>query len=42
MMKLKCKPCGYSWGYKGEHEFWATCPRCRSKVRIPKKEVGVK
>ncbi len=39
-MKLKCrnKKCGYDWDYNGEHDFYATCPRCLRKVVIPSKE----
>ena len=35
-MKLKCpnKKCNYEWDYQGEHEFYATCPRCLAKVKI--------
>jgi len=35
-MKLKCsrKDCLYEWNYKGNQKFYASCPRCLSKVRI--------
>ncbi len=42
-MKLKChnKKCNYEWDYKGKHKFYATCPRCLSKVKVEdKKEVN--
>ena len=35
-MKLKCtnKKCLYEWEYNGKSDFYATCPRCLSKVRV--------
>lgn len=30
------KKCGYTWEYKGEHEYFATCPNCRNKVSLGK------
>jgi hypothetical protein len=35
-MNLKCKnkECQYEWDYKGESEFYATCPRCLNKVKV--------
>ena len=40
-MKLKCtrKDCLHEWEYKGDQKFYCSCPRCLSKVKIPKKEV---
>lgn len=29
---------GYTWNYKGNHPFYASCPRCHYKVKIPIKE----
>ena len=39
-MKLKCpkKECQYVWDYNGEADFYTSCPRCKTNVRI-KKEV---
>ena len=39
-MRLKCgrKECRYEWDYKGKNKFWATCPRCLTKVKVNKKE----
>lgn len=36
-MKIKClkKECGYEWDYKGDSKFYATCPHCLTKVKIP-------
>ena len=36
-MRLECVHCSYTWDYKGNHNFWATCPQCRYKVRIIQK-----
>jgi len=35
-MLLKCqnKKCMYEWDYKGESPFYATCPRCKSSVKV--------
>jgi len=35
-MNLKCpnNKCKYSWNYNGQAKFYATCPRCLSKVKI--------
>ncbi|MHC1589689.1 MAG: NADH-quinone oxidoreductase subunit NuoE [Candidatus Hecatellaceae archaeon] len=35
MVRLNCRHCGYVWDYQGVGEYYATCPRCRYKVRIP-------
>lgn len=36
-IKLECpkEECGYEWDYNGESDFYATCPRCKSSVKIP-------
>jgi hypothetical protein len=36
-MRLQCVHCNYIWEYRGNHNFWATCPQCRYKVRIIQK-----
>ena len=44
--KLVCQRCGRGnetdplgdWMYKGDSEYYATCPRCHSTVKIPRKE----
>ena len=36
-MRLQCAHCKYIWEYRGSHNFWATCPQCRYKVRIIQK-----
>jgi NADH-quinone oxidoreductase subunit E len=35
MGKVTCRHCNYTWDYQGEGEYYATCPRCRYKVKIP-------
>ena len=34
-MELECKSCGYEWDYKGQSDYYATCPNCHYKVKIP-------
>lgn len=34
MALLRCQHCDYRWDYQGENEYYATCPRCRYKVKI--------
>lgn len=34
MTLLKCQHCDYRWNYEGKNEHYATCPRCRYKVKI--------
>lgn len=36
----KCKNCGYEWEYKGNSEYYATCPRCLYKVRLEMNKNG--
>ncbi len=36
-MLLNCKRCG-EWDYKGKQEFYATCPKCKSSVRVKEKQ----
>lgn len=35
-MKLKCKrpACMHEWDYKGKADFYASCPKCKSSIRI--------
>ena len=37
-MKTKCNKCHYEWDYKGESEYFVTCPRCLSKVDVRKQK----
>ncbi len=30
----KIPPCKHNWDYKGTNPFYATCPRCYTKVNI--------
>lgn len=39
MVELSCQHCNYRWNYQGENEYYATCPRCRYKVRILEEKV---
>lgn len=38
MIKLICKRCKYDWEYKGSKDYYATCPNCLNKVKIPNDE----
>ena len=40
-MELECQHCNYKWDYLGDNEYYATCPRCRYKVKIPKDKASV-
>jgi len=33
-MRLGCGRCGYEWEYRGKSEWYASCPRCRTSVRV--------
>ncbi len=33
-MMLKCGRCGYGWQYGGKSEWYASCPRCKSSVKV--------
>ena len=35
-IKLKCQRCKRIWTYKGDRKFYATCPDCKSSVKIPR------
>lgn len=37
-MKLKCKRCNYEWDYKGNSEWYTSCPKCRTTIRVRKLE----
>jgi len=34
-MELNCQRCNYTWDYQGESDYYATCPNCKSSVKIP-------
>lgn len=34
MTLLKCNNCSYEWNYKGDNEYYATCPKCLRKVNV--------
>lgn len=33
-MELKCHKCGKVWEYSGKNFVYATCPDCKSSVKI--------
>jgi NADH-quinone oxidoreductase subunit E len=40
-MEMECQHCNYKWDYLGDNEYYATCPRCRYKVKIPEDKASV-
>jgi len=34
VVKLRCNHCDYTWDYQGKNRFYATCPRCKYKVKV--------
>ncbi|MFH1327610.1 MAG: NAD(P)H-dependent oxidoreductase subunit E [Candidatus Bathyarchaeota archaeon] len=42
MAMITCRHCGYAWNYQGDGGYYATCPRCRYKVKISTKVREVK
>lgn len=34
--RLKCPNpnCGYTWNYKGNADFFTSCPNCRANVKV--------
>lgn len=30
-----CQHCDYEWDYGGDSEYYASCPRCHYKVKVP-------
>lgn len=39
-IRLKCEKCGYEWEYRGKMTFYATCPNCKTSVRIRGEKEG--
>ena len=33
-MKVYCKKCKKVWDYKGNSEYYVTCPKCYNKVNL--------
>ena len=31
---MKCKRCGYRWDYKGNSNYYTSCPRCRANIKV--------
>ncbi len=36
-LKVTCDTpgCGHQWDYEGKNKYYATCPDCRSMVKVP-------
>jgi hypothetical protein len=45
-IKVICNKCGYTWEYKGKHEYHTKCPICHATVwlkpKLPVKKEGIK
>jgi hypothetical protein len=41
-IRLCCQRCNHIWNYKGEKEYYVSCPNCYTKVSINKSSVGGK
>ena len=39
-MIMKCKYCKHQWDYKGNSEYYVTCPRCYNKIKIERVKGG--
>ena len=37
-MKLKCQRCKYEWDYQGKSDWYTSCPRCRTSIKVKKYE----
>jgi len=35
MVHVRCQHCDHKWNYRGKSKYYATCPRCQYKVKIP-------
>lgn len=33
-LTLECQKCGREWEYHGNSEYYATCPNCKTSVKI--------
>lgn len=33
-LTLECQKCGREWVYNGESTYYATCPNCKTSVKI--------
>ena len=31
---MRCGKCGYEWDYQGNSNYYTSCPRCRSNIRV--------
>lgn len=38
--RLVCGRCGREWMYKGKNPYYASCPKCYTKVKVEKQSVG--
>lgn len=40
-MEMECQHCNYKWDYLGDNDYYATCPRCRYKVKISEDKASI-
>ncbi len=38
-MKLNCQRCKKEWDYKGKNQWYATCPDCKTSVKMLREQV---
>lgn len=34
MTETKCKRCGHEWDYTGNSEWYTSCPKCRTSIKV--------
>jgi Zn finger protein HypA/HybF involved in hydrogenase expression len=37
---LECHRCGNTWNYSGSSDYYASCPNCKTSVKIPRTVEG--
>ncbi|HMA05851.1 MAG TPA: hypothetical protein VKO45_07990 [Methanomicrobiales archaeon] len=37
-MLLQCQRCGYQWDYKGNADWYTSCPRCKTSVKVQRRK----
>ena len=40
MINLICQKCNHSWVYKGKSDYYTSCPRCKTSVKVKKPSEG--
>lgn len=34
-IECECQKCGYKWKYRGNSQWYISCPRCRNAMKSP-------